>query len=143
MKAGPRASLYAGAILGSGEEVASTGTAACQRTRTLLPRHLDGELEGSDRAAVEDHLAACSECRAELGIVTRAVKALRELPEEERSRLREQALREIGADAGPDPFSRRARLIRLAIGFIIFLLVAAYLHGRHADAPAGTTVNQR
>jgi hypothetical protein len=38
----------------------------CARVQELLPWWLNGSLEAADRREVEDHLAACAGCRAEL-----------------------------------------------------------------------------
>jgi hypothetical protein len=40
-------------------------TTECGLVRNLLPEYAAGALDGRDRAAVESHLAACGECRAE------------------------------------------------------------------------------
>ena len=40
-------------------------------TATLLPWYLTGTLKESERQAVDEHLASCVDCRAELAHLTR------------------------------------------------------------------------
>lgn len=47
----------------------------------LLSPYLDGELDASDRASLEAHMASCSECRATLIGLQATVADLRTLPE--------------------------------------------------------------
>ena len=47
----------------------------------LLAEYVDGTLAGNDLAAVESHLAACAECRAEVALASRALIAMEVLPE--------------------------------------------------------------
>src|SRR5919202_1120065 len=48
--------------------------------RDELSAYLDGELSPGARRAVDDHLAACAECRAELEGLSRTRDLLRALP---------------------------------------------------------------
>ena len=46
-----------------------------------LSEYLDGELDGTERAALEAHLAACGECYATLGELRRVVARAKSLPD--------------------------------------------------------------
>lgn len=61
--------------------------------RDLLPALARGELQGSERAAVEEHLAACAACRAELELVRDAAHALRVTPPIDTARIAQAVLR--------------------------------------------------
>lgn len=52
-------------------------------TATLLPWYLTGTLKESERQAVDEHLASCADCRAELAHLTRL-----RIPMKPRSRKR-------------------------------------------------------
>lgn len=60
----------------------SGATHAIHGDLDLLSSYLDGELSGSARRAVEDHVAACPGCRAELERLRRVVARLRGLERE-------------------------------------------------------------
>ena len=45
----------------------------CEKTRENLDAYLDGELDEREKAAVEEHLAACTGCAAELERLRRLV----------------------------------------------------------------------
>jgi hypothetical protein len=48
------------------DEVASAGAAGCAEFRPGLPAYLSGELGGSRRVLMEDHLSRCPACRASM-----------------------------------------------------------------------------
>ena len=59
---------------------------SCDSIQSRLQRFLDGKLGGAERAAIEDHLASCADCRELATLmniskpaVTRAVDRLSEL----------------------------------------------------------------
>jgi anti-sigma factor RsiW len=111
--------------------VASTRESTCARTRDLLPRRFDGELAPGELASVERHLDACPDCREEARLLERAAQALRELPADERARLRERTYRELGLEGGSSP--SRARLLRALLFLLLFGLVYLWLR-THAPA---------
>jgi len=76
-----------------------------------LDEYFDGELEGADRAAVEAHLSACADCRADL----------------EHSRRLEDVLRSVPAGAAPDAdrFMQSVRLRSRRFPFRFWGLAAA------------------
>ena len=68
----------------------------CEQVRNLLDEYLDGELAAAQRASVDEHLAGCAPCRAELEILRNTatlvgslprVKAPKELTEDIKARL--------------------------------------------------------
>src|SRR5262245_40570616 len=54
----------------------------CHEIHELLPLHLYGDLELNERSAVEEHLSACPECRAELAALGGVRRALDVTPAE-------------------------------------------------------------
>lgn len=54
--------------------------AECTGCRDRFSEYIDGELSAPEQRAVESHLSACAECRAELEAWRRAVRAVSELP---------------------------------------------------------------
>lgn len=61
--------------------------------RDLLPALARGELKSSERAAVEEHLATCAACRAELELVRDLASALRSTPPIATARLAQAVVR--------------------------------------------------
>jgi anti-sigma factor RsiW len=61
--------------------------------RDLLPALARGELKSSERAAVEEHLATCAECRAELELVRDLARALRSSPPIDTARIAQAVVR--------------------------------------------------
>jgi anti-sigma factor (TIGR02949 family) len=55
-------------------------TERCEQLRERFSEYLDGELTPEERAALEEHLAACTGCRAELEALRRTVQAVASLP---------------------------------------------------------------
>jgi anti-sigma factor RsiW len=53
----------------------------CERIEELLSAYLEGELNQTDRAEVESHLAGCADCGALLAVLSRTQKALAGFPE--------------------------------------------------------------
>jgi anti-sigma factor RsiW len=61
--------------------------------RDLLPALARGELTNSERAVVEEHLAACAACRAELELVRDVASRLRNTPAIDTARITQAVLR--------------------------------------------------
>ena len=76
-----------------------------ERCSELLAQHVRGELSADERSWVEDHLAACADCRAEqAGLKTLLAGELDPLTEMERARLRRAVLGSVQntpVQAGP------------------------------------------
>ena len=52
----------------------------CEQVRNLLDEYLDGELAAAQRASVDEHLAGCAPCRAELEILRNTATLVGSLP---------------------------------------------------------------
>jgi anti-sigma factor RsiW len=63
--------------------------------RDLLPALVRGELKSSDRVAVEEHLALCAECRAELEVVRDLASVLRSTPAIDTARIAHGVVRTV------------------------------------------------
>jgi anti-sigma factor RsiW len=61
--------------------------------RDLLPALVRCELKSSERAAVEDHLAVCADCRAELAVVGDLASVLRSTPAIDTARIAQAVVR--------------------------------------------------
>jgi len=90
---------------------------------TRLSEYIDGELDSSERAALEAHLATCGQCYATLGelrqVVARA-KSLEDLPPT--TDLWTGIAREIRREQAP---ARRDRLVRRRFSLTVGQLLAA------------------
>ncbi len=52
----------------------------CERVQDLLNEYIDGELPAAAREGVEQHVAGCARCRAELRALRQAAELVRSLP---------------------------------------------------------------
>lgn len=55
-------------------------TMKCEEIKELLSEYVDGELSAADAASVEEHLAGCEACRAELEALRQTAALVRSLP---------------------------------------------------------------
>ena len=55
-------------------------TMKCEEIKELLSEYVDGELSAADAASVEQHLAGCDACRAELEALRQTAALVRSLP---------------------------------------------------------------
>jgi hypothetical protein len=55
-------------------------TPECGQIREKFSEYLDGELPEADQVALESHLRGCPECRRELKLLERTIRAVAELP---------------------------------------------------------------
>jgi predicted anti-sigma-YlaC factor YlaD len=55
----------------------TVGGLRCGEVLALLSEYLDGSLDRASRAAIEAHLASCSECERFGGTVAQSLRALR------------------------------------------------------------------
>jgi anti-sigma factor RsiW len=107
-----------------------TSELLCVETRALLGSLLEGELGPAERARIERHVASCPACAHELAIAERAAAALRDLPEAEKVRLRDAALRELGLDE-PTRSRRLRRVLAALVGcVVVVIIIIIWLHGR-------------
>jgi anti-sigma factor (TIGR02949 family) len=54
----------------------------CGEVLADLSEHLDGRLSFDRTARIDEHLAACADCRRLLGEITAVVRILRQLPDQ-------------------------------------------------------------
>lgn len=89
----------------------------CRETKPLLGGYLDGELDLVHSLQLEEHLAQCASCSADLKLLEETSGAVAALP-------RYRATRRLGANAGAR-LSRRAPVwIAAAAGLVLVLLAA-------------------
>lgn len=97
--------------------------------RDLLPALARGELKSSERVAVEEHLATCATCRAELELVRDFASALRSVPPIDTARIAQAVVR-AARDQRDAPISldavrrRRAAPIRMWLAAASLIAVA-------------------
>jgi hypothetical protein len=91
----------------------------CSGTKGLLSGFTDGRLSREERTRVEEHLAACPRCRAELESLRATVALLHGLPEVAPSRGF------AVAPVRPLPGRRALPALRFATAAVVVLLVAA------------------
>ena len=70
------------------------------RLRELLSAYVDGQVSASEASRVQEHLAACAECRRELEALRATVSLLRSLPQVQPSRS-------FALAEAPEPAGRR------------------------------------
>jgi hypothetical protein len=122
----------------------------CERIAELLPDYFEGSLKHEQDDAVEEHLEACAQCRADVALW----RELASLPQEQPSpslRVRfnamleafEQGRRELTGAALREervtPGWRRANWFHMPLGglaFSVVLLVAGFLAGRMMGTPS-------
>lgn len=99
----------------------------CDAARELLTAHLDGELAGSERAAVEAHLAGCAACRSRAESLRAAIGALAALPAIEPSARFEAAVLEaVSLQRVRRPrWARRVAVVLIASGAVAAALLFA------------------
>lgn len=90
----------------------------CSRTRALVSEYVDGRLRPEERDGVEQHLAACPGCRAELESLRATVALLRGLPRAVPAR------HFVVVPARPLPGRRSLPALRYATAAVVVLLVA-------------------
>ncbi len=76
--------------------------AECGQHRERFSEYLDGQMAGAGRKALEAHLADCAECRGELELWRRTIRAVSELPEHRvPAGFGERVAQSIGAGQAP------------------------------------------
>ncbi len=100
----------------------------CGFDKERLTGYYDGELEAADKAEIENHISACSECLRELGDVKSAATLVRELPRARApASIAEGVSRELAAAARSRRFSRiRGGLLAAASAAAVMLCVGTY-----------------
>ncbi|HIC96144.1 TPA: hypothetical protein EYP12_05905, partial [Candidatus Bipolaricaulota bacterium] len=105
------------------------------RTRELLSAYIDGELPPKEKAAVEEHLRECAECRRDLETLRRTVALLRETPRV--AIPRSFVIRPADVERTPAPL-RIPVFMRMAtaLGTAVLVLVAGLYLLMQAISPA-------
>jgi anti-sigma factor RsiW len=121
----------------------------CAWTQDRIDPFVDGELDGEDLAAFEDHLEGCDSCRRELELATAVVGELRSLPALPcPNRVVDEAAARVGADAAGRGRAWRERLRDLlaakpvfvprpAMAAVLIVIVAAtvFVLSQHEQSP--------
>jgi Putative zinc-finger len=108
---------------------------SCRVNRELLGVYVVGAIEPSERAAVDEHLAQCYECREELAGLAPLPALLRRVPAEEAERILVAAPEPADASAAPSPelldsllaktaAKRRSRRVRAMFTAAAAILIA-------------------
>ncbi|MHB1702563.1 MAG: anti-sigma factor family protein [Acidobacteriaceae bacterium] len=109
----------------------------CSEVRPNLSALLDGELEGSSAANLQEHLASCAECRSELDSLQATVSWLKtysplEPPPQLANRVNAEIIRETHE-------ARKGSLAPLLAALLFVLLLLA----TNATVPAATGLGLR
>ncbi|MEQ3554273.1 zf-HC2 domain-containing protein [Pseudonocardia nematodicida] len=86
----------------------------CQQCRDLVSASLDGEASGAERAARDEHLARCADCRAFAGAAERITRLARVRPAEPVPDVA-TLLASIGLDAGVAPARESERPVLTSV----------------------------
>lgn len=97
-----------------------------EHDRTQLGAYVLGALEPADIAEVEEHLATCAECRAEVAELSKLTDLLGEVPPEafldgppeDGELMLQRTLREVRSS--PAPKKRRSRWLTVAAALVVF-----------------------
>ena len=105
----------------------------CQKIAALLDDFVDGALNTEDRQAVDEHVASCPDCRAELEAIQAVVRAARNLASEATS---DRDLWPGIADRleTPAPARRRSRQW-LTAAAVVVAVIGAWWMGRWSSSP--------
>jgi anti-sigma factor RsiW len=103
-------------------------TETCQELSALLSAHLDGELAAAEESLLNEHLAGCAVCRAELAELRRVAEGLAARTEPDPFFVaRFRALRDSDPWARPEPWRRLAlRLLPLAAAAVLGAVAAVW-----------------
>ena len=88
-----------------------SGKMNCEQTKDRLDEYLDGELSADDAAAVEQHLAGCEACRAELEALRKTAALVKSLP---RVKAPEGLASDVKASLARRTTTRRSLILRWA-----------------------------
>lgn len=122
-----------------------------ERCSELLPDHTRGHLDAAERAWVEDHLAGCSDCRAEeTALRALAAGEVAPLTEMERARLRRAVLATPAATtreapSAPAPGARGGRLLQILGTAALLAMIGGFIYttglsgGNDAENAAGSS----
>jgi hypothetical protein len=112
----------------------------CTEAAVRLSAWIDGELDASAAAGVQEHLAGCASCQRRRALLTAASRAVRSLPEETVSADFEDAFRRglaaARTGAGRPRGGSPALLAAAGLAAVLVLAVLGALALRRASAPA-------
>jgi len=112
----------------------------CEWVRNNLSAYMDGELNDDSKEMVESHLSVCSECRAELSLLSKAWTALNLWEDEQPpAYLKETILRSVKS-------GRYTRLLRALLPVAAVLIIALGIlmfYGRLNDFDKNTLVSEK
>jgi len=99
---------------------------SCKEIAELLVPYSDGELSGDDCRRVEAHLAACPECRSEIGVLGRSLELARAIWQESAAAV--PPLHRV-TPSPPHPVARSPRrwALRAASAAAVVLIAASWL----------------
>lgn len=127
---------------------------SCRTNRELLGVYVVGAIEPHERAAVDDHLAQCYECREELAGLAPLPALLRRVPADEAEHILAAAPQPADARAAPSPelldsllaktaARRRAKRIRamFTAAAAVLIAVGGAAAATEALAPSSSTAH--
>jgi anti-sigma factor RsiW len=107
----------------------------CLDVRMALQAYGDGELSAEQAASLEQHLASCRECRAELARLQAVMTALETWPlAVEPAQLTDRIMRRVRPDPAPPAFRLRWSDLAISLAGAGFVF-AAMVCWRHLAAP--------
>jgi len=112
----------------------------CEWVRNNLSAYMDGELNGDSKEMVEGHLSVCSECRAELGLLSKAWTALNLWEDEQPPAYLKQAI--LGS-VKSDKHTRLLRALLPVAAVLIIALGIMMFYGRLNDFDKNTLVSEK
>ncbi len=116
---------------------------SCAFDKEKLTGYYDGELESAEKADIERHISACSECLRELGEIKSAAILVKELPRRRAPRsIAEGVSREIAAAGRVHRFDRwrRGLLWGTAAAAAVFVALNVAYFARVGEREAATPV---
>ena len=117
-------------------------TFACEHILPLLDAYHDGELDPPARAQVEEHLAACEACAAELARIRAAAEPLRAMRELQPTPQQMTGFRAAVEEAADDGRTMRTAQTLAVMAASVLIVGLAWLRvlGPTPSTPVGATV---
>ncbi|HOI55286.1 MAG TPA: zf-HC2 domain-containing protein [Phycisphaerae bacterium] len=107
----------------------------CRRVRENLSAYLDGELKGTARRLIEEHLAECAECRAQLDELKETWRLLDELEEPiVHNDFRREVLALARAEAQAEQIAREGGRRSVLAGLAASAAAAVFVFGLYASS---------
>jgi predicted anti-sigma-YlaC factor YlaD len=96
---------------------------SCEIIKDLLPLYLDGVCSGDSKAEIEEHLASCDSCRADLQTMQTALP----IGGAEQNLKDAQAVKNLSRKWKKGMIKSMLKGVLIAIGVIVALALIAYL----------------